>query len=120
MSKKSAPRTNWRVTVEHDATRLTWRRTGESPKDFEARQSDLGRIACEEIASAIRRHVDNVANVYVESDAKFVCEFCGAPWTEGNDPYNGGCCDKDCEAEDARIASNAVPTNAAQSEGGEP
>ena len=25
-----------------------------------------------------------------------VCEWCGAIWTEGDSPHNGGCCDRDC------------------------
>jgi hypothetical protein len=56
----------------------------------------------------IRRHVDEVGSVYVESDANPVCSHCGASWTEGSDPYNGGCCDKDVAEEDARIEARAT------------
>lgn len=59
---------------------------------------------CDEIASQVKRHIDNVNYVQVEFDQEYVCEHCGAEWTEGKSPYNGGCCDKDCGDEDAREA----------------
>lgn len=53
---------------------------------------------CEEIASQIRRHVDNVSSAYVEYDQQPICEHCGSAWTETSEIYNGGCCDKDEES----------------------
>ena len=59
---------------------------------------------CGEIASAIKRHVDDVNSVSVEFDQSDVCEHCGNAWTENSRDYNGGCCWKDEE--------NAPPNNA--------
>lgn len=53
---------------------------------------------CEEMATEIRRHVDNVRHASVEFDQEDVCEHCGATWTEGDATYNGGCCDRDEES----------------------
>lgn len=50
---------------------------------------------CEEIAKDVERHVDNVGSALVEFDTFYVCEHCGADWTEKTEDYNGGCCDKD-------------------------
>lgn len=63
---------------------------------------------CEEIAEQVRRHVDNVSHAQVDFDQEYVCEHCGAEWTEGENPFNGGCCDKDCEEEDARLMRPVV------------
>ena len=63
---------------------------------------------CEEIAKDVKRHVDQVRSVNVDFDQEYVCEHCGAEWTEGKSLYNGGCCDKDCEDEDAREAAKVV------------
>lgn len=57
---------------------------------------------CEEIAADVKRHVDNVGSVSVESDTVHACEHCGYRWTEESSEYNGGCCDKDQEAQDER------------------
>lgn len=59
---------------------------------------------CMAIMEQIRRHVDDVSNANMEFDQKDICIHCGAYWTEKNGDYNGGCCDKDCDEEDARIA----------------
>jgi len=58
--------------------------------------------ACEKIVEQVRRHVDDVASVYVVSDDASVCEFCGRRWTEDDALYNGGCCDEDQKREDDR------------------
>lgn len=52
---------------------------------------------CEEIVKQIRRHIDNVQSISTVYDQRAVCSFCGAPWTEDGNGYNGGCCDKDIE-----------------------
>lgn len=52
----------------------------------------------EKMVEQIKRHVDDVGNVTVEADGEYVCEHCGSKWTEGNSPYNGGCCDEDEKA----------------------
>lgn len=50
----------------------------------------------------IKRHVDfdDIKCLY---DTKCVCEYCNADWTEDDDEYNGGCCEKDKE-----VCSKAV------------
>lgn len=65
---------------------------------------------CEEIVTEVRRHVDNIGHVSVESDDVHACEHCGARWTEDSAEYNGGCCDKDQEAQDERekVFANAL------------
>lgn len=55
------------------------------------------QLRCEEIASQIRRHVDNVVSVQIEYDQEDVCSYCGSKWTEDSDTYNGGCCAQDEE-----------------------
>lgn len=53
------------------------------------------RERCEEIAQDVKRHVDQVGSVSVESDQYSVCAHCGANWTEIGSDYNGGCCAAD-------------------------
>ena len=55
---------------------------------------------CEAIADQIRRHVDGLSSghgrgVSVAWDSEFVCGYCGGPWTEDGETYNGYCCDDD-------------------------
>lgn len=61
------------------------------------KEHDTYRRVCDDIAQAIRRHVDDVAAANVEWDTNPVCEYCGERWTETSEIYNGGCCDKDEE-----------------------
>ncbi len=60
---------------------------------------DKERGCCESIASEIKRHVDGIGPVTIETETAAVCEFCGNPWTEDDSEFNGGCCDKDMEHE---------------------
>ena len=55
------------------------------------------RSYAEEMINEIKRHVDNVDHVYIETEYEAVCEHCGSGWTEEDSNYNGGCCDKDEE-----------------------
>lgn len=43
----------------------------------------------------IKRHVEDVGHVSVETDTEDVCEHCGYAWTETSSTYNGGCCESD-------------------------
>lgn len=98
MAKKLGNRYNFRVIVEP-------RRLGYmgfiSMSDRMACGNDESRIdreyesRCNDIASQIKRHVDDVAGAYVEWDTWHVCEHCGGRWTEESSTYNGGCCDED-------------------------
>ena len=54
---------------------------------------------CKEILGQVKRHVDNVQSAGIEYETEITCEFCGRPWTEKSDKFNGGCCDKDMENE---------------------
>lgn len=66
------------------------------------------RARCEEIAADVKRHVDNIGSVSVESDAVHCCDHCGARWTEESDKYNGGCCEADEAAQMERVAVGAA------------
>lgn len=61
----------------------------------EAYLDRLRRERAEDIVKQIQRHVDDVDSVYAEPNASSVCEHCGSYWSEDDDNYNGGCCDKD-------------------------
>ena len=52
---------------------------------------------CEDMIIQVKRHVDNVSSVRIVWDDAGTCSFCGATWTEPEDTYNGGCCEKDEE-----------------------
>jgi len=64
------------------------------------------RVKCEQMVRQIKRHVDDVGSVSVESEMEAVCEHCGSDWSEERDsPHNAGCCEKDakvCIAEELR------------------
>lgn len=64
--------------------------------------AEMYRERCEEILADVKRHVDSVGSASVECDAVGYCSHCGWQWTEDSADYNGGCCAKDQEAEDAR------------------
>jgi hypothetical protein len=105
---KSIP-SNFRIVVEpRGLGDLGWVRTsasflyGNGP-DAEARISKDMQDRCEEIVSQIKRHVDLISYAGVEFDQPDVCEHCGYPWGEDQPNYNGGCCQKDQDAEDARL-----------------
>lgn len=57
---------------------------------------------CDELIADMKRHVANFGSAYVEFDQEQICEYCGARWTEEGTQYNGGCCDEDQTAEEAR------------------
>lgn len=75
-------------------------------KDEADRQRQY-RERCEQIANEVMRHVADVGSVCVDCDRVAVCEHCGSPWTEDDDQYNGGCCAKDQEVYDSRVATSA-------------
>ncbi len=56
----------------------------------------------EELREQIKRHCDQEGATIVFDDAH-ECEYCGAHWSEDSDEFNGGCCDKDCEAAEPKI-----------------
>lgn len=112
MAKSKTPkRSNYRVVIEprglgdFGSIRLSdsflVRDEAERQRQYQER--------CEEIMADVKRHVDQVGYVSVECDIEHVCEHCGGTWTEESATYNGGCCDKDEEAEEARrVAAQAA------------
>lgn len=82
---KKTKYTNWRVEVGV-----------EEPWIGEADDSIMNRRA-EELKSQIIRHCDGLNYAVATCDTEFVCEFCGAGWSEDDDTCNGGCCSKDEE-----------------------
>ncbi len=108
---KATKRENFRIEV-------TPRSAGDfgfaSVSGMQRSEAEAERL-CEDIAEQIRRHVDELPSrhmsrqrgVYVMWDSKPICSHCGSAWTEEG-PYNGGCCDKDCEEEDARQAAQGA------------
>lgn len=108
MAKTLSQPTNFRVVVEpRSLGNLGIIRTSDSflyptaegrAKAYEER--------CQDIAEQIKRHVDEVGYITIESDREAVCEHCGADWTEESADYNGGCCSKDEEAHEAALAES--------------
>lgn len=70
---------NWRVEVVPD-----FRFSCRSEKDL-----------CDEVAAAIKRHVDDVATITVANDRKEVCPFCDYEWENCIDENGYPCC---CDA----------------------
>ncbi|TBW96706.1 hypothetical protein TP46_12350 [Xanthomonas citri pv. aurantifolii] len=62
---------------------------------------------CREIVDQIKRHVDDVRSVEIESDHEAICSHCGSEWSEEDDAYNGGCCERDEEDEKIRTGEQA-------------
>lgn len=63
------------------------------------------------LADDIERDLKGVMHRYrgaerpeIEPQISCECEHCGSRWTEASRTYNGGCCDKDQETEDQRLA----------------
>ncbi len=99
-------RSSYRVVVTPPQNKWLW--SGKFSSE-ELREKDERRSA-DECAAEVRRHIDN-EGVSVEHDAEPICCHCGSAWTEDRSDYNGGCCDKDEGAEDARLAAAAATQN---------
>jgi hypothetical protein len=109
MSKTTGNKENFRVIIEpRGLGNFGHVRTSDSfiyghGKEAEARIARDYQDRCDEIVAEVKRHVDNIGSVYVEYDQDAVCEHCGDKWTEDSDTYNGGCCEKDQQAEENRL-----------------
>ena len=56
------------------------------------------RQMCERIVDQVKRHVDGVQSMKIQSDIEYQCSFCGSKWTEdAESSHNGGCCVADCK-----------------------
>ena len=62
---------------------------------FRPGDMDRERAGCNSIAADIRRRVGGIKSVSIETESEEVCEFCGSPWREHGNTFNGGCCDDD-------------------------
>lgn len=98
MSRKLGPKDNFRVVIDPVRAMRPFGLTTQAT--WESRMQD----ACEDIVADIRRHVDDVGYVQIVCDQEQVCEHCGYRWSEESKDYNGGCCEKDEAAEEARAA----------------
>lgn len=103
MSKKTRLE-NFRVVVEPTVSWYTRQTMFSDPEGY----AKTVRRDCEAIADQIKRHVDDVYSVGVDFDKVDCCEHCGYPWTEDSPHYNGGCCQADQDAEDARKAAQCA------------
>lgn len=111
MSKQAGRKTNFRVIVEPrgmgnfgSVSAGVWLFYNLREKAEVSRLERDEQDRCDEIAKEIKRHVDNVSYCAVEYDQEHVCEHCGSVWTEEGSLYNGGCCQNDEAAEEARAA----------------
>jgi hypothetical protein len=66
------------------------------------------KSTCEDIAKAVKRHVDDVETAEVVPTIEHTCSHCGRPWTEDSREYNGGCCDEDEEHNPSATALDAL------------
>jgi rubrerythrin len=111
MSKKPGAKDNFRIVVEpRSMTNFGFMSCGRGliygcGPEAQARWEREIQERCEELIADMKRHVDNFGSAYIEFDQEHVCEHCGSTWTESSATYNGGCCDKDQEAEDARLVA---------------
>jgi hypothetical protein len=89
-------RINFRVEVEIIPESSRWSATPLSERQCQE--------AANELAAIVRRRVDadERGTITTNSDLERTCEFCGRAWTEESVLFNGGCCNKDVEEEDAR------------------
>ena len=101
MSKKTTQE-NFRVVIEPRGLGQ-FGSVSVSDRLFCKDEEDLQRqykARCNDIVADVKRHIDDVGSVWIESDYVNTCEYCGARWTEDASDYNGGCCEKDQEAQD--------------------
>lgn len=95
--KKLLPPNNFRVVI--------------TPRDYAGYMQDQERASrlriegAYEIAQQVKRHVDDWDDVRVVFDRPAVCEHCGYPWSEADPDFNGGCCEADLAAHDAKHES---------------
>jgi rubrerythrin len=111
MAKKAGAKDNFRIVVEpRSVTNFGYVSAsrgllyGYGPEAQARWERDM-QERCDELIADMKRHVDNFGRAFVEFDQEHVCEHCGSTWTETSSAYNGGCCEADQEAEDARLAN---------------
>jgi len=106
MAKFKAGNNNYRVVVEPARSVFDYGYMQLGAKDSEERAKYIRWAEkvewdytnmCRDIKDAIKRHCDDVGSVSIEYDTEYMCEYCGAAWTEDSNECNGGCCSKDAE-----------------------
>lgn len=98
-----------KVTIQENARIIVDVDENQFIKDQQKRFEDQKNNAAW-LVESIRRHCDGYRGVSIEWDTEDRCEHCGAVWTEGDSPHNGGCCDKDIDALEAAILAGATIT----------
>ena len=63
---------------------------------------------CESIKTDIKRHVDDVGDVWIDTDTEDQCSLCGAVWTEDKLDCNY-CCDAEWHDYCKRVALPYIP-----------
>lgn len=73
------------------------------PKEWDERGAEEAlRDALEAIKGTVPRLLDNYdTQIDWKIETERRCEHCNMPWSERGLTYNGGCCDKDAEADPA-------------------
>lgn len=74
---------NYRVVIEISDRRFT--------RDKRIFASDC-KATCESIQEQVKRHIDDVGIVYIESDTQ--CEFCNCQWETDAKTGEPVCCDR--------------------------
>lgn len=69
--------------------------------DYNRRIAELKDRAKETADAVNQLRLPYAHPAYPAWSTKFVCEHCNSNWTERSETYNGGCCDKDEEANPA-------------------
>ena len=97
---------NWRVVIEpRSLGNLGFASMSDQViEPDEMKRNHRYRDACDSLVREVKRHIDGVESVYVDCDTNHTCDHCGYCWSGKNSDYNGGCCEKDQEEEDARNA----------------
>lgn len=78
---------------------------------YPQRSPEQAQREADAIKAAIVRHLSHdhpdVArnSIDIEEQSTSFCEHCNGMWSEKSDTYNGGCCDKDEEANPLAVAA---------------
>lgn len=92
-------------------TKTEWKCGDErSASDAYEKMEALGKA----IKRALGQYEDGANSFDVRLVSEMRCEHCGSRWTEDSQDYNGGCCDADQAAEDARDEAYAAAAKAAK------
>ncbi len=91
---KITKRNNWRVVLEPQLPGNVADYVIEPDED---KRNEKYRRLCDDIVSDVRRHVNDVSNVFTECDTEEVCQHCGYKWEEDESSGEPLCCGKAVE-----------------------